>query len=207
MRTLPFLIFASVLLSSCGKEGPLAFEVKDLDQVTGEEVDFQTVRKAVLSKCIGCHAQYGDYEAVRKDLDQIVASVSANRMPKNSPPLAQNLKTLLTDWARAGAPEGNSPGSAETELNFKKITREILGPKCVQCHNPNGQARFLDLSTRQALWEAREKLLNFEDPTRSYLIAVITDPEEPMPPVWASLGRLTEEEIETLKEWIGKGIP
>ena len=67
---------------------------------------------------------------------------------------------------------------------------------------------FLDLSTRQNFFDQRHNLLNnFEDVENSYLIEIITDPEEPMPPTWSNIERLNEEEVKTLIEWIKKGLP
>ena len=71
-----------------------------------------------------------------------------------------------------------------------------------------GKQSFLDLSTRQKFFDRRHDLLNnFEDVENSYLIEVITDPDEPMPPPYSNIERLNEEEVKTLIDWIKKGLP
>jgi hypothetical protein len=121
----------------------------------------------------------------------------------------------------AGAPEFSGANSGQKpeeplglEPNWKSISELIVFPKCLVCHNPNGEAKFLDLSTRQSFFEKRDELfgegqkfLDFLDPANSYVIGVITDEFEPMPPEYSGLPRLNEDEVRTLMEWIGLGLP
>jgi len=207
---LTFLIF----LVSCGnslefKEDPSArfrgsFEARD--------VTFSQIKGQILqNNCIQCHPGYDSYETVFSERNKIVDAVLTDRMPKNAPALNDNLKRLLVGWVRAGAPAGNIPpgsGSDELVATWNSISKKIVFPKCVQCHNPNGQASFMDLSTRQKFFEEREYLLNnFEDVENSYLFEILNDPEEPMPPVWSGIDRLSEEEMKVIKVWIEKGLP
>ena len=66
-------------------------------------------------------------------------------MPKNAPALNGNLKALLNEWVKEGAPAGseNIP-STPTKLvaTWESLSKKVIFPKCVQCHNPNGQAKF-----------------------------------------------------------------
>lgn len=138
-------------------------------------------------------------------------AVLKGRMPKNAAPLNDNLKGLLNTWVTSGAPRGGqntSPVGTKLVATWESLSRKVFFPKCVQCHNPNGQASFLDLSTRQKFFDQRDDLLNnFEDVETSYLIEVVTDPDEPMPPSDSNIERLNKEEINTLIEWIKKGLP
>lgn len=204
----------TLFLASCGnslefKEDPSArfrgnFEVRELN--------FAVVKDRVLKKnCIQCHLAYEDYNTVAADKEKILDAILTDRMPKNAPPLNDNLKSLMVAWVRAGAPAGQLPpdrGSDKLEPTWDSLSKKVFFPKCIQCHNPNGQAKFMDLSTRQRFFEEREYLLNnFEDVENSYLFEILTDPEEPMPPEWSDLGRLSEEELKVIKEWIEKGLP
>lgn len=84
----------------------------------------------------------------------------------------------------------------------------MIIPKCIQCHNPDGIAGFLDLSSRQKFFEQRHELLNnFEDVESNHLVKAITGPEASMPPTWSGIEQLNEEEVKTLIEWIKKGLP
>lgn len=91
--------------------------------------------------------------------------------------------------------------------DWNSISAVIFVPRCIPCHNPRGQARFLDLSTRESVLAASDKIFNFEDPEASYLIEVIRDPLEPMPPPTSSLRQLSEDEVSILIDWIAQGLP
>lgn len=69
-------------------------------------IDFAMVKARIFEPyCIECHGRYEKYEKVLSRLKDIQDAVETNRMPKESPPLAPELKQLLADWIRAGAPE------------------------------------------------------------------------------------------------------
>ena len=203
-------IFGFLLLASCGERSPLQFETRQ-DRALGASVDFTGVKNAILKpKCISCHAHYDSYEATKNDLTKIIATVEENRMPKNSPPLSDIQKKLLSDWNEAGAPRGESTETVDDGIlrpEWKSLVSKVFGPRCIQCHNPAGEARFLNLSSRQSIWKERERMLNFEEPEKSYLIQVISNPEEPMPPLASKLPQLTANEIEIIQQWIKAGIP
>jgi hypothetical protein len=184
--------------------------------------DFETVRLALFEpKCTECHRQYASYAGVLRELPSIQSAISSNRMPKRSAPLDDSLRALLNNWIRAGAPE--KAGTAEpqpppepTELvpTWTSISENILLPKCVVCHNPTGEAKFLDLSNRRSIFDSRdrvfsggEKLINFEEAEKSYLIQILKDEEEPMPPPYSKIERLEPNQIEVFTEWIRQGLP
>ncbi len=202
------------LISSCGssvelKENPTS---KFGGVFTLEELSFKNISDEILKpSCIQCHAGYSDYEAVLNEKDKILTAVLQDRMPKNASALDDYKKSLLKTWVDSGAPLGTGVDprpSTKLEPTWNSLSKKVFFPKCVQCHNPNGQASFLDLSTRQKFFEQRDYLLNnFEDVENSYLMEVLTDPTEPMPPVWSNIERLNEEEIKTVLEWIEKGLP
>jgi hypothetical protein len=208
-----------VLLSAC------AYRVEKEAQVAGAfsssiKIDFQAVQSEILRpRCVACHAQYDTYPDVKRDLAAILDSVDKNRMPKTGGPLSSALKKLLADWAAAGAPEaiGESPITeppVQIEPNWDSLSRYVIGPKCALCHNPNGQAKFLDLSSREAIWNARDglfpgapKLLDFENPAQSYLFEVMRDPTGPMPPPASGISAVSDDELVVLQEWVRLGIP
>lgn len=207
-------------MASCGNYQ----EVSEFDEsfdsriLSLSNIDFATVKSEVFGpKCIQCHKQYDNYANVKSEINDIVDSISNNRMPKNGPPLNQSLKGLLIKWAETGAPE-YSDGTSSTplpplEANWKSISQNIIIPRCIVCHNPNGQAKFLDLSSRQKIYNQRnrsfdgEKLIDLENPENSYMIQVILDPIEPMPPLESRIPQLKQEEINILKEWFKQGLP
>ncbi len=223
MKNLLFIL----LLVSCGNYTDFKEEISSSSPggspgiEAGEErelISFEQIKNKVLEpSCIKCHVGYDDYTTVKNDITKILSEVSQNKMPKNAEPLSDDLKNLLRNWYTMGTPlevsdsdEDNLPGDQVQELvaTWESVSKRIIYPKCVACHSPNGQARFLDLSTRQKFFENRDYLLNnFESPESSYLIEVITDPIEPMPPSWSPFTRLTNKEVNILIEWIGKGLP
>jgi mono/diheme cytochrome c family protein len=210
-------IFSALLLLSCGnktefKEGSF---IPDGGNFAQESVSFSRINSEIMTPhCVKCHPGYSDYRTVASDVKKIVSAVNENRMPKNAPPLDNDLKLLLSVWDAQGTPEGSSSGDDNSDgvevlaANWSSLSRKVLFPKCVQCHNPNGQAKFLDLSTRQKIFENRKELLNnFEDVENSFLVEVIKDEDEPMPPTWSGIPRLSDKEIEIIIEWIKLGLP
>jgi cytochrome c553 len=207
MKTLVFLMLI-LSLTACGERGSLQF--KDRRLLTLEaNPDFNSIRQEVLlPHCISCHQDYDRYQGSLAQLELILAEVESDRMPKGKPALNQHLKRMLREWVAAGAPEGSPvTGNGSGGTNWSTVAATILAPKCIRCHNPEGEVPFIDLTSRQALWQQRKRLLNFEDPAASYLLEVIQDPDEPMPPKNSNINPLTESEIATLREWITLGIP
>lgn len=216
------LLMTCLLLSSCG-------EFLERKGVSGQEnlnfspesLDFAIVQSKIMTPyCVTCHEQYASYVAVRREVDAIAAAVNSNRMPRTGGPLPDSLKRLLGAWIAAGAPEkpGLAPRPEPVVIVpiWNSIRDNVLAPRCLVCHNPNGQARFLDLSTRRAIFDSRnrlfgadagKKLLDFERPEESYLIDVVKDENEPMPPTWSNIRRLNGDEIRVLTNWIGLGVP
>lgn len=213
------VLFSALLLSSCGNYSQTYGSGDDGSNVSSAVLDFETVRSAIFSaRCVSCHQQYSRYSNVRNELVAIQAAVHSDRMPKIGAPLSQGLKRLLDAWITKGAPERADGSSSDTgeplEAKWDSIYSNIIAPRCLVCHNPQGQAKFLDLSLRQAIFDTRnrifdggKKLLDIENPANSYLLEVIEDPVEPMPPIWSKIRRLNAEEIATLRKWIGLGLP
>jgi mono/diheme cytochrome c family protein len=207
------------VLVSCGDyTETLDVEERPL-QVPISELSFKTVRDAIFSpQCVSCHQQYDSFTAVQKDIGKISASIASGRMPKNAPPLSAAERGLLDAWIAAGMP--NAPGeggSGDKPLapTWASLSENVFFAKCTACHNPNGQAKFLDLSSRQAFFDARNEdyggqlLLDFENPENSYLLTVIQDELEPMPPPppFSNFGRLSQDEVQAISEWIRRGLP
>jgi hypothetical protein len=219
-------VFVLFFVTSCNYRVDKNSGVPSLDpqNKASGTIDFKMIKEQILtSRCIGCHSQYNSYSSVKFELNSILEQVSIDRMSKSGPPLSADLKALLTSWSGAGAPEtlqAKPPGEPqrpiELQPNYPSISLMILGPKYIACHNPQGQAKFLDLSSRFAIFSQRnkifgagagQKLLDFDKPEESYLLNVIKDPAEPMPPTWSGLPRLTDHETQTIQDWIGLGLP
>ncbi len=219
-----------ILLTSCGsyfqKKEQLSPAVDNNQQgaAPSEDIVFETVKKNILEpNCIKCHQNYSFYESVRQNLDSIIQNVETNRMPKNSQPLSDEQKKLLIDWVAGGAKNiisnDNQQKPNEPVLDDKlmptwpSLSKKIFFARCTTCHSPNGEAKFLDLSSRQKIFESYNRkfegkaLLNFESPAESYLLTVIQDPLEPMPPKSSKFSQLNKTEIEILTEWIRLGLP
>ena len=213
-----------MFLPSCGdvtkSKSPLNFESLDgsgsLVNIT--IVDFRVIKSTILgARCISCHKQYDNYENVVLEIATISDAIENNRMPKSGP-LSESQKSLFRAWVSIGAPEKvgdviKVPLPKEPEANWISINQTIITPKCLACHNTNGQAKFLSLETRQDFFNNRnkmfggEKFLDIEEPEKSYLLSVIQDDLEPMPPIWSNINKVTSEEINILKKWISLGLP
>lgn len=205
------------LIISCGNYEELKSEPSssfdNIRAVSG--LTFADIQKQVIGpKCITCHAGYTNYSAVKADLSKILREVLSDNMPKKpNAPLTDDEKSLLVSWQEDGAPLGNvvaiepSPEDDGLQPNWKSISKNILQKKCTACHNPQGEQAFLPFTTRLEMFSKRDKLFNFDEPEKSYILEVIQDSFEPMPPLDSPFKSVTQDEINVLTEWIRLGLP
>lgn len=215
------LIICCAFLSSCGDYLKQKNTEIGENQSTQSNLvsNFASMTASIFSKrCISCHSQYNSYGGVLREIAAIRSAVVTNRMPKNGGPLTDRQKVDLIDWIDRGAPEFDGEPSKPSlpisiEPNWKSISENILFPKCLVCHNPEGQAKFLDLSNRQTIFDSRHrifgdgsKLLDIDNPQNSYFLNILYD-VEPMPPVWSNIPQISNEEFKALSTWIAMGLP
>jgi hypothetical protein len=97
--------------------------------------------------------------------------------------------------------------SPEDETLFESKVRPILANHCLTCHGPKKQESGLRLDSRQALLEggdSGQRAVVPGDPQRSLLIqAVRHEGDYHMPP----RGKLPDEAIAALTEWVQRGAP
>lgn len=208
----------ALLLTACDYSNSKALSEVPFQKDLGEaSITFKIVSERVLDpNCVTCHSNYSNYESVKRELSSIQTAIDLDRMPKRGPPLSQTEKQLLSHWISLGAPfDSKLPPPAQLPLqpDWASISVNLIFPKCLVCHNPQGQAKFVDLSSRQAFFNSRDrlfggvKLLDFEKPAESYIVSIVQDPVEPMPPPIARIPKVTEKEIAVLTKWIELGLP
>lgn len=217
------LISALLSFSACGnylkqKGASETVASSEVEKLSG---DFRSVRASVFApRCISCHRQYENYDGVWRELAAIRTAVATDRMPKTGGPLSETQKNILAAWIDKGAPnDAGEPGGVPDpalEPNWISLSSQVIIPKCVVCHNPNGRAKFLDLTSRQVIFAQRDKtfngspkLIDFDQPEKSYMIQLVTDPIDPMPPPppFSNIPPLTAEQVSVLTEWIALGLP
>lgn len=210
--------FCTLWLTSCNYSNSKALGEVPFSSGAGKAgITFNTVSERVFQpRCISCHSNYANYESVKKEVGAIQSAIEQDRMPKRGPALTSAEKQLIAQWIGLGAPADSTSLPTEPlplEPDWSSISVNLIFPKCLVCHNPQGQAKFLDLSTRQAFFKNRDvffgemKLLDFEKPSESYIVAIVQDAVEPMPPPISRIPQLTEEEIAVLTKWIELGLP
>ncbi len=214
-----FLYSSFFFLSSCGylsnTDGGV---VLDSFKSKGQgKVSFESVRTNIfVPHCVSCHSQYSTYSGIKRDISLIEDAVFQNRMPKSAPPLSNELKEILVKWIALGSPNSNDNEDdiEKLEPKWSSLSKNLFVPRCVICHSPNGQAKFLDLSTKESVYGMRDqifgsgrKFINSEVPSESYLIEIVTDDVEPMPPTWSKIPRLTDDEVSKLLKWIELELP
>ncbi|HUQ70472.1 MAG TPA: DUF1553 domain-containing protein [Planctomycetaceae bacterium] len=105
-----------------------------------------------------------------------------------------------------------SATAADRSLSYNRDIRPILSDKCFACHGPDSGKRQAGL--RLDIRELAIKPLESDStaivpgkPDASELLhrVMVESPDEVMPPPHAKLGRLSREEIETLRRWIASG--
>ncbi len=99
------------------------------------------------------------------------------------------------------------PIAAEERVQFNRDVRPILSDKCFQCHGPDAKKRKAELRLDERSEAVKSKAIVVGKPTDSELVRRILsdDADERMPPAASKLGRLTEQEIATLRKWIEQG--
>jgi len=103
----------------------------------------------------------------------------------------------------------SQPASARSDDGtdfFEKRIRPILITNCAPCHNPQTHVAKLDLTTAEGFATGGESgpLINRAIPEKSRLLEVIGYAESlKMPPK----GKLKEDEIAALNEWVKLGAP
>lgn len=195
--------------------GPVPNPPTPIPLPPSQELDFATVSTKVFKPhCIACHGDFNDYTVVKTKINNILDKVRTNQMPMGST-LPADLKAILFDWAAQGAPQTGTgptpptppPAPIPLEATYKSINAHIFSKKCIACHNPQGRASFLDFSNYQAIQAQASRLFDFRRPERSDIIEEIQDDERPMPPRSSSFEQVTQDEVNTLIQWIRLGIP
>ena len=111
-------------------------------------------------------------------------------------------------WGSAAATAAEKP----TRLSFNKDIRPILSENCFACHGPDNANRqaglrldTFELATQEL--DSGSRAIVPENIDESELIARVAsdDPDSVMPPPEAKIGRLSPEQVETLKRWIAEG--
>jgi len=102
--------------------------------------------------------------------------------------------------------------AAAPRLSFNRDIRPILSDNCFACHGPDNANRqaglrldTFDLATAEL--DSGSRAIVPEQIDESELVARIVsdDPDSVMPPPHAKIGRLSPEQVETLKRWIAEG--
>ena len=174
-------------------------------------LDFQSVQTQVLqNKCVQCHARYENYAAVVAEFDDILDSVVTGRMPKDASELTRSEIGILNSWAANGFPYmagAEPPEQIEMEPYWESISQRVFQPHCTACHSPDGEVPWLDFTNYESVIAKKDELFNIADPRNSYMIEVILDPEEPMPPLESNVRSLSQEQLRVLLDWIGQDLP
>lgn len=109
----------------------------------------------------------------------------------------------------AGPAPGREPAG---RISFNDHIRPILSENCFACHGPdsaNQQAglRLDAFESATAELDSGMRAIVPEDVAASELVARVSsdDPDLVMPPPDAKIGRLSPEQVETLKAWIAQG--
>lgn len=177
-----------------------------------------------------------DYKAHR---DQILLQVNENKMPqvkKGYAPLSDCQKGVLKKWIDLGLPEEStetfssvpecqattgqpplppSPDLTPIELlplNFDNLFTRIIQPKCISCHDSDGDAYLYPFYPyAMILDEDMGSGSDWKAPgVKSKVIRFVTkadDDENLMPPVDSKIERLTPQEIDYIIRWIDAGKP
>ncbi len=126
--------------------------------------------------------------------------------------VAQALFWLLAVVPVPAAARTPAPPPTPARLSFNEHIRPILSENCFACHGPDSSNREagLRLDHKVAATAELDSGLQAIVPQKideSELIArvISDDPDSVMPPPWAKIGRLSDEQVGLLKRWINEG--
>lgn len=123
--------------------------------------------------------------------------------PYHPPWIRLRQVAVLLAGAALATPAMALPQQAPPD-SFGRQVRPILARHCLPCHGPDEGSREADLRLDRAdaggQWVIRPG-----DPANSEMIRRIESADDPMPP--AGHARLSEQEIDLLKQWIRDGAP
>jgi len=205
---------------------------------TDKEISFLSIKNKILKpyNCTKCHSQYNNYLPVQAKLGSIVALVTSDQMPfprrkgETPEPVTADLKDLLIQWVAQGAPEFtdsvNTPTTPQPmEPTWISIRDNVLGPKCILCHNSFGSRAPTAMGTYRDLrnwFQKSPKLFDFENPNKSHFIGSMigrVDPDndefffDPMPfnttvdDVRQDIDSVSPENIKIIEQWIKNKLP
>jgi uncharacterized membrane protein len=195
-------------------------------------VSFEVVRAVSLRNCLECHTT-GDHAINTEALvlahkDDILSEIRNKTMPpRNSGyPLLNECETkILETWiddklshressvkvneieacANVGAPVTKPKTDfAKLPLNFENLKREILAPKCLQCHAKDSPGYQYNLEDLQ---DIKDNELVAATPEESTLFKVVNKGMTKifMPKKSSGIKPLTRQEIDYMKRWIEAG--
>jgi len=173
-----------------------------------ENTSFETIYNQILKpSCVTCHTEYKSHEVVALNANNILDSIETGRMPKSKTSLKKELVALFKKWVDEETPLNNKPFQKNAiQPNWTSLYAHVFAPKCQVCHNPEGSVSYLPLDTYEA-FISRDDLVDLDDHESSYLLEIIEDPDEPMPPAYTKVTPLNSEQLDTLKQWIELGLP
>lgn len=123
-------LFLLIAFISCGKRGPLFFEVPE-EQVVGT---FRNLSVNILeTKCVNCHKNFSIEENMLKYIDgnnpdtsKLFQVVKDGSMPKRAKPLT----TLELEMVRTYIENVE----VIRDVTFEELKTNILDTKCLSCH-------------------------------------------------------------------------
>ena len=104
------------------------------------------------------------------------------------------------------------PAGPKPRLSFNRDIRPILSDNCFACHGPDSGNRqaglrldMPDVAMEELDSGARAIVPEKIDESELVARIVSDDPDAVMPPPHAKIGRLLDEQVETLERWIAEG--
>ena len=201
-------------------------------------IGWNLIKSSIMKSCENCHVGHTAPElssliTVQQSLNKVRTAIHENKMPptKNGyQVLSDCQKAILDSWIQQGAPEisstrvgdlapcktgatkpidnvANTP-IEKLPLTYQTLVVKILQPKCLKCHNPDGEdieaAGILfypygEIIKRKQLWGDSSK--------KSKLVRTITRSDEDVMPPPEENNPLTPQEVDFVIRWIDSGKP
>lgn len=155
-------------------------------------------------------AQLAELETKSKALKDQAAALDAQRkmVEGNLKPFTVVIKAMLPEQPKTVATPAVMETGGQASINFTDHVLPIFEARCMKCHNQDKRKGGLSLATYGLMGDggsSGEPLFTAGDADDSYLMALITQSEDPIMPPEGKGDPLGAAEVDLIKRWIESG--
>jgi WD40 repeat protein len=154
--------------------------------------------------------QLAEVESQSKGLKDQAAALDAKRktVEGNLQPYTVLIKAMAPKPPKTQATPAVMNAGGQTNLNFADHVLPIFEARCMKCHNQDKRKGGLSLATYGLMGDggsSGEPLFTAGEADDSYIIALITQSEDPIMPPEGKGDPLAADQVDLIRQWIDSG--